>query len=180
MHPFFTPPRPSDYTDALIRRRVWLALVELALDEADIAEQRRRDWKAAIAAFLAEFKNPGRVLRWEVRNYLYGKTELGARAGAPGAPSPARSLPVAQAALAFFFETVLPRPLLAEIARNPFLPAQTPEPEWMDARLAALTRPWIFSRGVRGTPKPAPVFPTRTLGMTADAGSDWSPRPLRG
>lgn len=122
---FHSPGPQSEGPDARTRIHVWLALTELAMDEAGFLEGKRRLWKTALAAFLADCRNPGRVLRSEVREYLYRKTEL----GAGGAP--ARSLPVAQAALAFFYEKVLPRPALAEIARDPFPPAP-PEahPDW--------------------------------------------------
>src|SRR4051812_25381347 len=104
MHPFFTPPPQADDPEARSRSHVWLALMELAMDESGFSDAKRSDMKAALFSFLAEFRNPGRLLRWEIRNYLYQKTELGAT------PAPARSLPVAQAALAFFYEEVLPRP----------------------------------------------------------------------
>lgn len=129
---------------------VWMVLLDRALERAAVPPERRPHWKAAVGAFLLEFRrHPALVPAAGIREWLFRTGEL-------GGDSSSRSLPLAMDALAFFYSEVVPRPALARAARRPFEGgplANRARPDWggpQDGSLLSYLLEKLAERGAVG------------------------------
>ena len=129
---------------------VWMVLLDRALEGAEVPTERRPHWKAAVGAFLLEFRrHPALIPAAGIREWLFRTGELG------GAASD-RSLPLSMEALTFLYTEVVPRPALAEAARRPFAGGPLSDrarPDWggpQDRTLLSFLLEKLAERGAVG------------------------------